>query len=142
MLICEDMWHPTAPALLARQGMELLLCPSSSPARGVSQGAALGTERSYDQMTRTYAQLLTTYVVYCNRVGYEDGVAFWGGSRIVAPDGSLVGAPAGDSEALTHHRIDLGAVRRARITYPLLRDERHDVNDAETDRLRHRRALD
>src|SRR5207302_1517319 len=35
VLICEDMWHLTAPALLARQGLELLLCPSSSPGRGI-----------------------------------------------------------------------------------------------------------
>jgi len=51
MLICEDMWHPTAVALLARQGVELLVCPSASPGRGVVQGHALGTARSYDAMT-------------------------------------------------------------------------------------------
>lgn len=142
ILLCEDMWHPTAPALLARQGVELLLCPSSSPGRGITQGATLGTEQSYDHMTRTYAQLFTSYLVYCNRVGFEDGIGFWGGSRVVAPDGSLVGNPAGADERLVLHRLELGAVRRARINYPLLRDERLDVNDNETDRLRDRRARD
>ncbi|MBV8194949.1 MAG: carbon-nitrogen hydrolase, partial [Candidatus Dormibacteraeota bacterium] len=64
MLICEDMWHPSAPALLARQRVDMFLCPSASPGRGVLRGAALGTAQSYDVMTRPYAQLFTSYVVY------------------------------------------------------------------------------
>jgi predicted amidohydrolase len=142
LLICEDMWHPTAPALLARQGIELFLCPSASPGRGVVRGHALGTARSYDAMTRTYAQLFTTYLLYCNRVGFEDGVGFWGGSRAIGPDGRLLDDPAGSDECMVLHRIDLAAVRRARIANPLLRDERHDISDAETERLRARRTRD
>lgn len=141
-LVCEDMWHPTAAALLARQGVELFICPSASPARGVVSGHALGSARSYDAMTRTYAQLFASYVLYCNRVGFEDGIGFWGGSRAVGPDGHILADPAGSDECLVLHRIDLAALRRARIANPLLRDERHDLNDAETDRLRRRRALD
>ncbi|MDQ6846250.1 MAG: carbon-nitrogen hydrolase [Candidatus Dormibacteraeota bacterium] len=142
MLICEDMWHTTSAGLLAREGVELFICPSASPGRGVVNGHALGTARSYDAMTRTYAQLFTAYLLYCNRVGFEDGVGFWGGSRAVGPDGRLLEDAAGDDQCLVFHRIDLAAVRRARIAYPLLRDERHDINDAETDRLRQRRARD
>lgn len=142
MLVCEDMWHPTAAALLARQGVELLICPSASPGRGVLRGHALGTPGSYDAMTRTYAQLFTSYLLYCNRVGFEDGVGFWGGSRAVGPDGQLLGEPAAATECLAMHRIDLAAVRRARIVNPVLRDERHDIYDTETDRLRAQRAHD
>ena len=142
MLVCEDMWHPSAVALLARDGIELLICPSASPARGVGHGKALGTAASYDAMTRTYAQLYTSYLVYCNRVGFEDGVNFWGGSRVVGPDGLLLSEPAGSDECLVLHRIDLAAVRRARIANPLLRDERHDINDSEAQRIRERRSRD
>jgi predicted amidohydrolase len=142
MLVCEDMWHPTAVALLAREGVELFICPSASPARGVVRGHALGSARSYDSMTRTYAQLFASYLLFCNRVGFEDGIGFWGGSRAVGPDGRLLEDPAGSDECLVLHRINLAAVRRARIANPLLRDERHDINDAQTDRLRQRRALD
>lgn len=142
MLICEDLWHPSAAVLLARQGMDVLVCPSASPGRGVLQGEALGTARSYDVMTRTYAQLFTTYVIYCNRTGFEDGVGFWGGSRVVGPDGAIVGEVPGADETLVFHRLERSAVRRARVAYPLLRDERNDVNDAETHRLRRRRARD
>ena len=142
VLICEDMWHPTATALLARQGVDVLLCPSASPGRGIGRGTALGTAQSYDAMTRTYAQLYTAYVVYCNRVGYEDGIGFWGGSRVVGPDGALLSEPAGAEETILYHRLDKTALRRARIATPVLRDERHDVNDAENERIRRQQPRD
>jgi predicted amidohydrolase len=138
ILICEDLWHPSAAALLARQGVDLIICPSASPGRGLLQGEAVGTASSYDVMTRTYAQLFTTYVVYCNRSGFEDGVGFWGGSRVVDPVGTVVAEVHGSQEAVLFHSLERSAVRRARVAYPLLRDERNDVNDAETDRLRRR----
>jgi len=138
MLICEDLWHPSSAYLLARDGVDLIVCPSASPGRGVGSGSELGTAQSYDVITRTYAQLFTTYVAYCNRVGYEDGVNFWGGSRVVDPDGHLDGQPAGREEAMPLHRLERGALRRARIANPMLRDERHDIVDAEAHRLRRR----
>jgi predicted amidohydrolase len=140
ILICEDLWHPSAATLLARQGADLILCPSASPGRGFLQGEAVGTASSYDVMTRTYAQLFTTYVVYCNRSGFEDGVGFWGGSRVVDPVGSVVAEVHGAEESVLFHTLERSAVRRARVAYPLLRDERNDVNDSETDRLRRRHA--
>ncbi len=140
ILLCEDMWHPSAAALLARQGVDVFVCPSASPARGVLSGLGLGTARSYDQMTRTYAQLFTAYLMYCNRAGYEDGIHFWGGSRVLAPDGTLLDEPAGSEPALIYHRLERTAIRRARIDSPLLRDERHDVNDSEIDRINRRHS--
>jgi predicted amidohydrolase len=142
ILVCEDLWHPSAAALLARQGVDLLICPSASPGRGVLQGEGLGTAGSYDVMTRTYAQLFTSYVIYCNRTGFEDGVGFWGGSRVVGPDGTVIGSVPGTEDTVLFHTLERSALRRARVSYPLLRDERNDVNDAETDRLRRRRARD
>jgi NAD+ synthase (glutamine-hydrolysing) len=140
ILICEDLWHPSAASLLARQGVDLIICPSASPGRGQLQGEALGTASSYDVMTRTYAQLFTTYVLYCNRSGFEDGVGFWGGSRVVDPMGAVVAEVRGAHESVLVHSLERSAIRRARVAYPLLRDERNDVNDAETDRLRRRHA--
>jgi predicted amidohydrolase len=140
ILICEDLWHPSAMALLARQGVDVIICPSASPGSGLIQGETVGTASSYDVMTRTYAQLFTTYVLYCNRSGFEDGVGFWGGSRVVDPMGSVVAEVHGAQESVLFHTLERSAVRRARVAYPLLRDERNDVNDAETDRLRRRHA--
>jgi predicted amidohydrolase len=129
-------------ATLAREGVDFFFCISASPGRGVGRGEALGTAKSYDAMTRTYAQLYTSYVVYCNRVGYEDGVSFWGGSRVVGPDGTIIAGPLGRDEGILSATLDIGALRRERIANPLLRDERHNLNDAENDRIRNRRPGD
>lgn len=138
--ICEDVWHTTSVSTLAARGVDAFVCMSSSPSRGVAQGEAVGSERSYDAMTRTYAQLHTAYFLYVNRVGYEEGVNFWGGSRVVAPDGSVV-AKAGRDEELLIAQISLDVVRHTRIAYPLLRDERTDLDDCGCKRHPSSRAL-
>ena len=119
-----------------------MFCISSSPGRGVGARTGLGTASSYDAMTRVYAQLYTSFVIYCNRVGYEDGVAFWGGSRVVSPDGTVLVEAPDRSPQLVMAKLDLGAIRRARIANPLIRDERHDINDAENKRIRRRLPRD
>jgi predicted amidohydrolase len=53
-----------------------------------------------------------------------------------------VGSVPGADETVLYHTLERSALRRARVAYPLLRDERNDVNDAETDRLRRRHARD
>ncbi|HVC39745.1 MAG TPA: nitrilase-related carbon-nitrogen hydrolase [Candidatus Dormibacteraeota bacterium] len=128
ILICEDLWHPSSAYLLSRAGVDLLLCPSASPGRGVasSQGE-LGSAASYAALLRTYAELFTVFAVYCNRVGFEEGFHFWGGSRVLGPDGGLVAGPLADDAGVLHAELDRSDLRRARIAYPLLSDERIDV---------------
>ena len=104
------------PARPRRRRPDHLPVGLTGPRRG--HGSEIGTAQSYDVITRTYAQLFTAYVAYCNRVGYEDGINFWGGSRVVDPEGRLVGEPAGRDEAMPLHRLDLAALRRARIANP------------------------
>ena len=40
MVICEDMWHPSAPYIAAQDGAEIILVPSNSPSRGVEKKAS------------------------------------------------------------------------------------------------------
>ena len=125
--ICEDLWHVSTPYLYAAAGATIVLAPSASPGRGVAEGGDLGTAESCRLMDKFYASYLTVYVVYVNRVGHEDGIAFWGGSEIVAPDGTVAGrAPEFDEELLIGE-IDPELVARERARNPLLRDEREDI---------------
>ncbi len=137
LCICEDLWHPSAPWLLSLQRMDLLVCPAASPGRGMEPGdGGLGSAASVQAMTRTYAELLTCFLVYCNRVGVEDGVSFWGGSRVLGPDGALLAGPLADDRGQLTAALERGHLRRARIAYPLLRDERPGVVRATLRRLR------
>ncbi len=125
--ICEDAWHASTPYLYAIRGAQVMFYVAASPGRGVAEGGDLGTAESCRLMDRFYAQYLTVYVVFVNRVGHEDGVAFWGGSEVVAPDGTVVARAKEFDEDLLIAEIDPLLAARERARNPLLRDERHDL---------------
>jgi NAD+ synthase (glutamine-hydrolysing) len=124
VLICEDFWHMSSAYALWQDGADVLLLMSASPGRGLSPEAALGSSRSVELMNQMYATFLTDFVVHCNRVGYEDGLNFWGGSTVFGPDGKLVAQAPYFEESLLTTTLDLNALRRVRVQLPLLRDER------------------
>src|SRR5512138_2147890 len=112
MLICEDMWHLSAPYILAMDGATTLLCLSSSPGRGISTDDKLGSTSAWQRLTATVATFLNPRVLYCNRVGYEDGVNFWGGSEAVSPSGSAIARGAIMDEDFVLAGLKEGELRR------------------------------
>jgi len=140
--ICEDFWHLGVPQLLALDGAQILLNVSSSPGRDLAatHEVWLGTASSWRTLMRTYAQLTTSFVVFCNRVGVEESISFWGGSEVISPSGEPVfSAPLFD-EDLYIVDISLADIRRARIGLPLLRDERLELQARELGRVVAERA--
>jgi len=135
ILICEDMWHPAAAGIAAWDGAEILICPSASPGRGPGAGQPFQNASTWERVVRAYGDLFTCYVLYANRVGYEDGACFWGGSEVVGPTGETVEKAAYLEEALVVAELDPGALRRARIANPLLRDERLELTQRELARI-------
>jgi NAD+ synthase (glutamine-hydrolysing) len=137
ILICEDVWHPSTAFVASLDGMNILICPSSSPGRGgLEEGKTFANARAWETINRAYAQLFTCYVLYANRVGYEDGACFWGGSEVIAPSGEPIAKAEYVSEAILLADIDPAEIRRARTANPLLRDERVDVTLRELERIR------
>jgi len=142
ILICEDMWHPSLPGIVAWDGADVLICPSASPGRGPGEEEPFRNARTWERMVQTYAGLFTCFLVYANRVGYEDGACFWGGSQIVGPAGQVLAKARYLEDALVDVELEPGALRRARIANPLLRDERMELTLQEVQRLLRRRAED
>jgi predicted amidohydrolase len=140
--VCEDFWHMAVPQLLALDGAQILINVSSSPGRDLASTneVGLGTATSWRTMMRTYAQLTTSFVVFCNRVGVDESISFWGGSEVIAPTGeALLSAPLYD-EGVFLVDVSLGDVRRERIALPLLRDERPELHVRELHRIVDERA--
>jgi predicted amidohydrolase len=135
ILICEDMWHPAAAGIAAWDGAEILLCPSASPGRGTGAGQPFQNSATWERVIRAYGDLFTCFVLYANRVGYEDGACFWGGSEVVGPTGESLAKACYLDEALLEFEIEPGALRRARIANPLLRDERVELTLQEVQRI-------
>ena len=142
ILICEDLWHPAAPAIAAWDGAEILICPSASPGRGLGQTGPFQNAATWERTLRTCGDLLTSYVVYANRVGYEDGACFWGGSEVVTPGGEPLAKARYLEEDLLLAEMDPGCLRRARVANPLLRDERMELTLRELSRIIQTRQAD
>jgi len=140
ILVCEDIWHLSSAYILSLEGVDMIICPSSSPGRGITTDERLGTAESYRLVCRTYAQFLTTFFLYCNRVGFEDGANFWGGSMVIGPNGDIIAQHEDADEALVLATIDLADVRRERLANPLLRDERIELTINELRRVWHERT--
>ena len=140
--ICEDFWHLAVPQLLALDGAQLLVNVSSSPGRDLAatNEVGLGTATSWRTLMRAYAQLTTSIVVFVNRVGIDESIAFWGGSEVIGPSGRpIFSAPLYD-EGLFLVNVELADIRRERISLPLLRDERPELLVRELERIVAERA--
>ncbi|MCC7452250.1 MAG: hypothetical protein IT324_32920 [Anaerolineae bacterium] len=135
MLICEDFWHASPPYLLWLDRADLLLFHSASPGRGLDASDRLSSARWVQLVNQAYGSLFTNYVIHCNRVGFEDGLNFWGGSTIVDPDGEFCITGPMHEEALLIQTIDLNQLRRTRARLPLLRDERTGLLSRELQRI-------
>ncbi|MBI5960696.1 MAG: carbon-nitrogen hydrolase, partial [Chloroflexi bacterium] len=135
MLICEDFWHASPPYLLWLDGADVLLLHSASPGRGLDEGSKLHSARWVEQINQAYASLFTCFVAHCNRIGFEDGLNFWGGSSVVDTNGEFLANGPYYQEHLLVHEIDLNQLHRTRSRLPLLRDERTGLLSRELARI-------
>lgn len=135
MLICEDMWHPSAPYIAAQDGAEIILVPSNSPSRGVGKKGKLKIAGICESMNLTYAKMLSQFILFVNRVGYEDGVNFWGGSEIISPAGERIAKAKYFKEEMVVSEIDTNEIRRNRISPMMHRDEDRELTMKELSRI-------
>jgi len=138
--ICEDFWHASLPMLQALDGASLLVNLAAGPARAPGSSAGLAAIAGWHKMQDTYALLGTVAVAFCNRVGNEEGLTFWGGSRLLAADGSTIAEGPLYEEALVVGSIDSDDLRTQRYGLPILSDERLELVRRELDRIIAERA--
>jgi NAD+ synthase (glutamine-hydrolysing) len=116
VLVCEDFWHISLPLIQALKGAKIIITIACSPTRLTlnSKSKILKNYEINSEHHKTYARLLSAYVVFCNRVGFEDGVNFWGGSEIADPFGNIDKTAKFFDENLIISEINMETVRRAR----------------------------
>jgi len=118
LTICYDMFFPEISRLLRLKGSQLIICISASPAV---------RSRFFEVFTAARALENTVFLAYVNLVGVENGLQFWGGSRIIAPDGSILAKAKYDEEDLVIGTIDYADLERAEAFVPTLRDLRPEL---------------
>ncbi|MCK4754446.1 MAG: hypothetical protein KAS58_04385, partial [Calditrichia bacterium] len=135
MLICEDLWHPSSTSILTLDGALAIFVNSAGILRGVHEKDKPENIQIWENLNRTSAHLFTSYLIFCNRVGSEDGLMFWGGSEIVDPHGKLVVKAPYFEEDLIIAEIDWLKLKHARIHTTYLSDERLDIVTEELQRI-------
>lgn len=138
LLICEDLWHISSATIMQAEEIDVLICIINSPARGVD-GPRIRTAETYELLARTFSQLIGAMVVVVNRVGFEDGLCFFGGSMVVGSDGRIIGQAPQFDESLTIVTCDPAELRRQRLITPLGRDEQLLLTIEELERIKRRR---
>ena len=86
MVVCEDLWRAQTLVDLASCDPDVIYILAASPARDFNEDGLL-IECQWDALLKSCALLTHAYVVFVNRVGFEDGLGFWGGSRVITPLG-------------------------------------------------------
>ena len=118
--ICYDVFFPEVFRLTRLKGAQLIVCISASPA--VRRGY-------FEILTSARALENTAFLAYVNLAGVEDGLQFWGGSRLVGPTGDVVTKAKYDEEDFVICEVDYGDLRSAETFIPTLRDLRPELFD-------------
>jgi predicted amidohydrolase len=118
LIICYDIFFPEITRVMRLKGAQLITCISASPS----------TRRGFFEiLTAARAIENTVFLAYTNLVGIEDGLQFWGGSRLIAPNGNIMTQAKYDEEALTMAKIDYSEMKQIEPFVPALRDLRPEL---------------
>lgn len=96
------------------------MCISASPAIRRAFFETLTTARAMEN---------TAFLAYVNLVGIEDGLQFWGGSRLIGPQGRILTKAKYDEEDLVIGEVDYTELRSIEPFVPTLRDLRSELFD-------------
>ncbi len=108
--VCEDMWQPGPPATdLALAGAELIVNISASPFH-------VGRERMREEMFRTRARDLVSFIAFCNLVGGQDELVFDGHSVLIDDEGEVIARAAGFREELLVVEVDPSSAVARRLS--------------------------
>ncbi len=129
LLICRDFLHYGSSYCHFAGGAGLIITISAAPGRGIdeSRGQGFETSHMWELMGESVSFFSSAVMVYCNRVGYEDGAVFAGGSFIYSPFGKLITRLPYLEEDFAVIGVDLSEIARARQSWPFRRDDRPEV---------------
>ncbi len=113
MMICYDVFYPELSRAYTYMGAKLLIAISATPDFSRPLFHILSQARAIEN---------TVYFIWVNNVGTFDGVGFAGGSRVVAPLGSVVYESPLIKEDIKTIEISMEAIRAAREKRPIMKD--------------------
>lgn len=120
LVICYDIFFPEVTRLTRLKGAQLIVCISASPAV---------RKAFFETLTSARAIENTAFLAFVNLVGIEDGLQFWGGSRLIGPNGNILAKARYDQEDLVVDEVDYRDIRPIEAFVPALKDLRPELFD-------------
>lgn len=87
--ICEELYNAQIIAKIADEKPDLVLVISNSPSRGFEDNGLL-IQKQWKSLLCSTALLSGANVTFVNRVGFEDGLGFWGGSCVINAKAQII----------------------------------------------------
>jgi predicted amidohydrolase len=120
LTICYDLYFPEVFRLARLEGAQLIVCISASPS----------VRRSFfEVLTAARAIENATFLAFVNLAGIEDGLQFWGGSRLLGPTGRILAQVKYDEPDFATSEIDYSDLRSTEAFVPVLKDLRPELFD-------------
>jgi predicted amidohydrolase len=88
ILICEDAWYQDNIKKLENDNIDYVFIQSNSPARGFKDN--LEIETKWLDIQKKISIKLNAHTFFINRIGFEDGIGFWGGSKATNNNGKII----------------------------------------------------
>jgi N-carbamoylputrescine amidase len=120
--ICWDQWYPECARVMALMGAELLLYPTAIGSEPYDD--TFDTSRMWRRAMQGHAVSNCMPVVAANRIGLEDGQAFYGHSFIADEWGDLVAEFGSEENGVLIAKLDLERAARHRAGMGFFRDRR------------------
>lgn len=113
IVIGEDILNPLVILPFIRARIKVLIVMSNNASVGYSSSGTGISKSSVDLMSllTAYAKIYSFYVVYVNRVGFEDGSNFFGGSCVISPSGEVLSSCPYFEESVITLELDLETFR-------------------------------
>jgi len=126
VIICRDFFHPTLLSLAYLDNVDFVFAISNMPLRG-TKGERPHIQETVENTSNVYTNLFGFFIIYVNRVGFEDGLGFFGGSFIQSPTGKYIAKAELFNESLVTGEVNTEDIYRKRVSFPLLREEEKEV---------------
>jgi len=120
LIICYDIFFPEICRLTRLKGAQLIVCISASPAV---------RKTFFETLTAARAIENAAFLAYVNLVGIENGLQFWGGSRLIGPQGKIMACAKYDEEQLVTCEVDYADIKPIETFVPTLKDLRPELFD-------------
>jgi N-carbamoylputrescine amidase len=122
---CYDQWFPELARIYSLGGAELIVYPTAIGSE--PNDPTLDTQAAWETMMRGHAIANGVFVAAVNRVGVENGVAFYGSSFVCAPSGQILAQAGRDSHEVVVADLNVSQLTQWRHYFPLLHQRRPEL---------------